>query len=73
VQCRVLFARCERSAPELPAREAPAYWVETKGLRIAIAGPQAGARASCELIAADLAKRGIARAACSEARQPAGR
>jgi hypothetical protein len=64
-QCRVLFTRCEHSALSLPSEDAPRYWVESKGVRIAVAGPEANARQSCELIAADLAKRGIAGARCT--------
>lgn len=58
-QCRLIFKRCERSAMSLPSEEAPRYWIEATGLRIAIAGPEANARASCELIAADLSTRGV--------------
>jgi hypothetical protein len=57
--CRVLFKRCERSSISLPSEDAPRYWIESTGLRIAIAGPEANARASCELLAADLNGRGL--------------
>jgi hypothetical protein len=68
-QCQVVFARCERKLEGLEAALAegaavPHYLVYAPGLRMAIAGPAAAARASCEFIAADMVKRGLRSAAC---------
>jgi hypothetical protein len=65
-QCRILSASCARSAAEPDG--APSYWVEAKALRIAISGPEANARASCEQVARDLPG-----SACSKAGHPVGR
>ena len=53
-QCRVELSRCARSAAE-PGDAA--YWVSGRTVRIAIAGPEASARASCEVTARELAGR----------------
>ena len=68
-ECQVVFARCERKLEGLEAAIAngtavPHYQVMAPGLRIAIAGPAAAARASCEFIAGDMVKRGQRSAAC---------
>ena len=72
-QCQVVFARCERRLEGLEAALAegaavPHYQVYAPGLRIAIAGPSAAAKASCEYIAADMVKRGQRSAACVDPR-----
>jgi hypothetical protein len=68
-QCQLVFARCERNLEGLEAALAdggpvPHYQVFAPGLRIAIAGPAAAAKASCDFIAADMVKRGVRLAAC---------
>ena len=68
-QCQVVFARCERKLEGLEAALAngtavPHYQVFAPGLRIAIAGPAAAAKANCEYIAGDMVKRGQRSAAC---------
>lgn len=69
-ECKVIAARCERVLDEEGERarregEAmPGYVVVAPGLRLGIAGPQASAKANCEYIAADMAKRGMRSAAC---------
>jgi hypothetical protein len=68
-QCQVVFARCERKLEGLEAALAngaavPHYQVFAPGLRIAIAGPAAAAKASCEYIAGDMVNRGQRTAAC---------
>ena len=67
--CRVVIARCER---ELEPFERSVYEGEAlrhhqvfaTGLRLAIDGPAELARASCELTAAELVKRGMRSAHC---------
>jgi hypothetical protein len=66
--CRVLFAQCVDKATAvaigLQAREAAhQYWVVSEGVVIAVVGVDARARATCEAVAADLARRGM-RARC---------
>ena len=68
-QCQLVFARCERKLDGLEAAIAegapvPHYQVLATGVRIAIAGPAAIAKASCDYIAADMVKRGVRSAAC---------
>jgi hypothetical protein len=68
-QCQVVYARCERKLEGFEAALAdgaavPYYQVFGPGLRIAIAGPAAPAKASCEFIAGDMVKRGVRSAAC---------
>ena len=68
-QCQVVFARCERKLEGLEEALAngapvPHYQVFAPGLRIAIAGPAAPAKAACEYIAGDMVKRGQRSAAC---------
>jgi hypothetical protein len=67
--CQVVFARCERKLEGLEQALAngaavPHYQVFAPGLRIAIAGPAAPAKASCDFIAGDMVKRGLRSAAC---------
>jgi hypothetical protein len=67
--CRVLIARCER---ELEPFERSIYQGEAMrlhqvfavGVRLAIDGPPELARASCELMAHELVKRGVRSAHC---------
>jgi hypothetical protein len=68
-QCQLVFARCERKLEGLEAAlvegaAVPHYQVLGPGLRIAVAGPAAAAKASCDFIAADMVKRGVRSAAC---------
>jgi hypothetical protein len=68
-QCRVVLARCERELEpfELSIYEGSAlghHQVFATGLRLAIDGPQAAARASCELMAGELVKAGVRSAVC---------
>jgi hypothetical protein len=68
-QCQVLHARCARSLEglELAIHEGspiPHYLVYGPGLRIAIAGPAAIAKASCDFLAGDMVRRGVRNAAC---------
>ena len=62
--CRVLFAQCVNKATAiaigLQAREAAhQYWVVSEGVIVAVVGVDAGARETCEAVAADLARRGM--------------
>jgi hypothetical protein len=60
--CEVVFARCERALDEPPL---PAQAISAPGLQIAIAGPAARAKQSCDRIAADFTRRGVqARSGC---------
>ena len=68
-QCQVVYARCARSLEglELSILEGspiPHHLVYAPGLRIAIAGPAAMAKASCDFLVGDLVKRGVRNAAC---------
>ena len=68
-QCQVVYARCERKLEgfELALAEGAAIphpQVFAPGLRIAISGPAAAAKANCDFIAGDMVKRGIRSAAC---------
>jgi len=63
-QCRVVVARCERELGGLELavyeRRRIAHHVVTgPGVRLAIAGPEASARASCEQIAARMVRSGL--------------
>lgn len=68
--CKVVAARCERVVDGdeeralLEGRPTPGYLVIGPGLRLAITGPAASARANCEYIAADMLKRGLRGAVC---------
>jgi len=64
--CSVLFERCEDKARALELRLAAgrSHLVSVPGLHIGVAGPPEAARASCELIATDLAKHGVTRGRC---------
>ena len=73
-QCQVVYARCERKLEGLEAALAdgapvPHYQVMAPGVRIAVEGPAAPAKASCEFIAGDMVRRGIRSAACVYPRQ----
>lgn len=63
--CEVLLARCERSPEDveepgtLGAAPVPQHVVAVPGLRIEISGPAAPAARGCEVIARDLAARGL--------------
>ena len=67
-QCRVELARCERQLEgfELAVyerRSIPNYVVSGPGVRLAIAGPAATAKASCAQIASEMVRSGLS-AAC---------
>lgn len=68
-QCQVLYARCERKLEGLElalynGSPLPQHRVIGPGLRMAIDGPPETAKAACDYLAADLAKRGVRSAAC---------
>ena len=68
-ECRVELARCERQLEglELAVHEGKLIShpvVTGPGVRMAIAGPQASARASCEQIASQMVRNGLRTAAC---------
>lgn len=74
-QCRIVYARCERELEGLEARlyngaAVPHPEVDAPGLRMAIVGPADVAQKTCDYIAADMMKRGIAGAACVSANRP---
>jgi hypothetical protein len=67
-QCKVEIARCERQLEgyELALherRKVPNYVVSGPGVRMAIAGPAATAKASCAQIASEMVRNGLS-AAC---------
>ena len=68
--CRVVLARCEREG-ELQGHElavyegrVPEHIVSGPGLRLAITGPEATAKASCQLIASHMVRSGLTSAVC---------
>jgi len=68
-QCRVVLARCERQLEGLElevheGRALPHYLVSGPGVRMAIEGQVAAARASCQQIAAEMVRSGLRNAAC---------
>jgi hypothetical protein len=68
-QCKVVLARCERELEEFElsvyeGRALAHHQVFATGLRLAIDGPQPVSKASCELMAGELLKRGVRPAAC---------
>ena len=68
-QCRVVLARCERELDGLELavherRRIAYHVVSSPGVRLAIAGPEASAKASCEQIAAQMVRSGLP-AACA--------
>jgi hypothetical protein len=64
--CTVLFERCESRAEMMKLRVAAVSdpVVLSRGLALAVAGPGELARATCELIAQDLVKRGLEGSRC---------
>jgi hypothetical protein len=67
--CEVVVARCERQLDgvELGVYEGkriPHYLVQGPGVRMAIQGPEAAARASCEQIAKQMVRSGLRSAGC---------
>jgi hypothetical protein len=67
--CRIVVARCERSLEGLElalyeGRKVAQYVVTGPGMRMAIAGPPAAAKASCEFIAAEMQRSGLRSGAC---------
>jgi hypothetical protein len=67
--CQVVIARCERQLEGLELdiyerKQLVQYLVQGPGVRMAIAGPQREAQASCEQIARQLVRNGLRRAAC---------
>ena len=68
-QCQVVLARCERRLEGLElalydGAPLPHHRVFAPGLRMAIVGPAAPAKTTCEFIAGDMVKRGLRSAAC---------
>jgi len=68
-QCKVVFARCERHLDGLELAlldgvPLPHHRVFAPGIRMAIVGPAAPAKTTCEFIAGDLVMRGQRSAAC---------
>lgn len=68
-ECRIVVARCERELEGLElalyeGRKVPQYVVTGPGMRMAIAGPPAMAKASCEHIAAEMQRSGLRSGAC---------
>jgi hypothetical protein len=68
-QCKVVVARCERELGGLELavyerRQLAHYIVTGPGVRMAIAGPDAIARASCQQIAEQMVRSGLRSAAC---------
>lgn len=71
-KCRIVHARCERKLEELEAKiydGKPVSYpqVAARGFRMAIVGEADAALKTCELIAADLLRRGIKTATCFRA------
>lgn len=67
--CKVVLARCERQLEgfELAVHEGRQLShpvVRGPGVRMAIAGPEASAKASCEQIASQMVRNGLRSAAC---------
>ena len=62
--CSVAFTRCERKAEVIALRleqttDGPPLIVSFPGMQIAVSGPPALARATCEFMAGDLARQGV--------------
>ena len=67
--CEVVVARCERHLEgfELAVydgRQIPHHLVRGPGVRMAIQGPSAAAKASCEQIATQMVRNGLSSAGC---------
>ena len=67
--CKVVIARCERELESFELavherRRIPHHVVSGPGVRMAIAGPEATARASCEQIVRYMVRSGLSSAAC---------
>jgi hypothetical protein len=74
--CQVVYARCERKLEGVEramdeGKTLPHYQVFGPGLRMAITGPDAPAKATCDYIAGDMVRRGVRSAACVYPRPPA--
>jgi hypothetical protein len=68
-QCKVVLARCERELEGLELavyerRQIAQHVVTGPGVRMAIAGPEATAKASCQQIAEQMVRSGLRSAAC---------
>jgi hypothetical protein len=68
-QCRVVYARCDRQLTGVEAalatgRPLPYHLVLSPGLRLAISGPEAPAKQTCDFIASDLLKHDYRTAIC---------
>jgi hypothetical protein len=68
-ECRVVYARCDRQLTGVEAalasgRPLPYHLVFSPGLRLAISGPEAPAKQTCDFIASDLLKRDYRPAIC---------
>lgn len=67
--CKVVIARCERQLEGFERavherRQLPHHIVSGPGVRMAIAGPEQTAKASCEHIAGEMIRSGLRSAAC---------
>ena len=67
--CEVVVARCERDLEGVElevyeGRKMQHHLVSGPGVRMAIQGPEAAAKASCELIASQMVRSGLRAAAC---------
>ena len=70
--CRVVLARCERELQGMElavhaGRRVPHHVVTGPGVRMVIAGPEANAKASCQLIADQMVRSGLSAACVSPA------
>jgi hypothetical protein len=68
-QCRVVYARCDRQLTGMEAalasgRALPYHLVFSPGLRLAISGPDAPAKQTCDFIASDLLNHDYRTATC---------
>ena len=68
-ECKVVVARCERELEGLELavherRQIAQHVVTGPGVRMAIAGPEATAKASCQQIAEQMVRSGLRSAAC---------
>src|SRR5438445_13157940 len=73
--CKIAMARCERHLEglELAMREGvpvPHPMVVARELRMAVMGPPEAAKASCQIVAADMVAKGMRTAVCIPAQLP---
>lgn len=68
-ECKLVFGRCESKADALDlflhrGEGVRQHLVVSSGMRIALMGPEDTVKAACELIVADLRKRGVRPSSC---------